>query len=150
MLAFERVIDRLPAGFDNMRAEATAEGYRFVERLFKDWEANATRFDRDGEALLAAYVSDVLAAIGGVTFDPVVTSASRMRRFYVRRPFRGTGIGRKLVEALLEYPRGVGRIVVVNAARGSSPFWEAVGFVSDMREGHTHILPTSHSTARPH
>jgi GNAT superfamily N-acetyltransferase len=150
MLAFEPVIDRLPAGFDDMRTEAAAEGYRFLERLFNDWEANATRFDRDGEVLLAAHVSGVLAAIGGVTFDPVVTGASRMRRFYVRCPFRGNGIGRRLVEALLEYPRRAGRIVVVNAARGSSPFWEAVSFVPDMRDGHTHILSTSHWTARPH
>jgi GNAT superfamily N-acetyltransferase len=150
MLAFERVIDRLPAGFDDMRSEATAEGYQFVERLSTEWEANATRFDRDGEALLAAHASDVLAAIGGITFDPVVTGASRMRRFYVRRLFRGNGIGRGLVEALLAYPRRAGRIVVVNAARGSSPFWEAVGFVPDTRDGHTHILPTSHPTAHPH
>jgi hypothetical protein len=32
----ERVIDRLPAGFDALRAEARGEGFRLVERLATD------------------------------------------------------------------------------------------------------------------
>jgi len=139
-LALKPMIDRLPAGFGDIRAEASAEGYRFLDRLFNDWKANATRFDRDGEVLLAACVSETLAAVGGITLDPVVAGALRMRRFYVRRPFRGQGIGRRLVEALLEHPRRAGQIVVVNAGRGSSPFREAVGFAPDARDGHTHIF----------
>jgi GNAT superfamily N-acetyltransferase len=148
-LALKPVMDRLPAGFDELRAEANAEGYRFVERLAKDWEENAARFDRDGEALLAAYVGDVLAAIGGITLDPLVADMLRVRRFYVRSAFRGHGVGRRLVEALLEHPRRAGHTVVVNAARGSSPFWEVVGFVPDVRDGHTHALLPSLPAAHP-
>jgi GNAT superfamily N-acetyltransferase len=148
-LALKPVIDRLPAGLDDLKAEASAEGYRFVERLSKEWEADAARFDRDGEALLAAHVSEMLAAVGGITLDPVLPGTLRVRRFYVRRSFRGYGIGRSLVEALLEYPRRSGRIVVVNAARGSSSFWEAVGFAPDARDGHTHVLLPSRPTAHP-
>jgi GNAT superfamily N-acetyltransferase len=88
------VIENLPTDFDALRAEAHAEGYRFVERLAKDWEAGATRFDHDGEALLGAHVDGVLAGIGGLTLDPVVLGALRMRRFYVRPSFRRHGIGR--------------------------------------------------------
>ncbi len=55
------VIEDLPAGFDALRAEALAEGYRFVERLAADWMSRALRFDREGEALLAAHVNGVLA-----------------------------------------------------------------------------------------
>jgi GNAT superfamily N-acetyltransferase len=143
------VIENLPTDFDALRAEAHGEGYRFVERLAKDWEAGATRFDHDGEALLGAHVDGVLAGIGGLTLDPVVLGALRMRRFYVRPSFRKHGIGRKLVEALLKYPRRVGQVVVVNAARGSSAFWEALGFVPDPREGHTHILHLPSVAAHP-
>lgn len=143
------VIENLPTDFDALRAEAHAEGYRFVERLAKDWEAGATRFDHDGEALLGAHVDGVLAGIGGLTLDPVVLGALRMRRFYVRPSFRRHGIGRKLVEALLKYPRRDGQVVVVNAARGSSAFWEALGFVPDPREGHTHILHLPSVAAHP-
>jgi GNAT superfamily N-acetyltransferase len=140
ILRLEPVIENLPSDFDGMRAEAHAEGYRFVERLATDWEAGTTRFDRDGEALLGAHMDGILAGIGGLTLDPVVSGALRMRRFYVRPSFRKHGIGHKLVEVLLEYPGRVGKVVVVNAAQGSSAFWEALGFVPDPREGHTHIL----------
>jgi GNAT superfamily N-acetyltransferase len=140
------VIDCLPVGLDDVRAEASAEGYQFVERLTNDWEADAARFRRDGEALFGAYVSRTLAAIGGITLDPFLADALRMRRFYVRRSFRGQGIGRRLVDALLENSWRAGRIVVVNAASGSSPFWEAAGFVPDARNGHTHILLPSRSS----
>jgi GNAT superfamily N-acetyltransferase len=140
VLEVRPVIDRLPAGFNDMRAEASAEGYLFVDGLSKDWEADAMRFDRDGEELLAAHMNGVLAAIGGLTLDPVVPGALRMRRFYVRPSFRRHGIGRSLVEGLLEHPRRTGRVVMVNAARGSSAFWEALGFMPDLRDGYTHVL----------
>jgi len=42
------------------------------------------RFDRHGEALLAARVTGVLAGIGGLTIEPVLAGALHMRRFYVR------------------------------------------------------------------
>jgi GNAT superfamily N-acetyltransferase len=46
-------------------------------------------------------VQGTLAGIGGLTIEPVVPGAFRMRRFYVRRPFRRQGIGRKLALALI-------------------------------------------------
>jgi hypothetical protein len=50
-LQLERVIEDLPRGFDLIRAEARAEGYRFLETLAADWAARAIRFDRECEAL---------------------------------------------------------------------------------------------------
>jgi GNAT superfamily N-acetyltransferase len=91
------------------------------------------------EALIAVHVGGTLAAVGGITRDPVMVRALRMRRFYVRRAFRGRGIGRRLVEALLDGRHGEWT-VVVNAGRRSSRFWEAVGFASDARDEHTHVL----------
>ncbi len=119
-----------------MRAEADVEGYRFLERLFDELNAGTTRF----EPLLAAYVDDELAGIGGLTLDPVVAGALRIQRFYVRAAFRRLGIGRKLVEALLAHARRTGRGVTVNAGHGSEAFWEALGFVPDRYDGHTHVL----------
>lgn len=146
---FEPVIEKLPAGFDDMRAEAYTEGYQFMERLAADWETGTTRFGREGEALLCALADGILAGIGGLTLDPVLPGAMRMRRFYVRNPFRKHGVGRRLVEVLLEYPRGAGRVVVVNAAQGSAAFWEALGFMPDPRNGHSHILCLPSAIAQP-
>jgi GNAT superfamily N-acetyltransferase len=134
------VVENLPAGFDVLREEARAEGYLFVERLAADWEARRMRFDREGEALLAAYIRGVLAGIGGLTIEPVLSGALRMRRFYVRPLFRRGGIGRGLATALLERARTTSLLVSVNAAPASFSFWESLGFTPDMRDGHTHLL----------
>jgi GNAT superfamily N-acetyltransferase len=135
----QRVTEELPAGFDALRAEARAEGYLFVERLATDWLSGTTRFDREGEALLAARVNGVLAAVGGLTIEPVVPDALRMRRFYVRLGYRRSGIGRRLATALLERARSANGLVTVNAAPASAAFWESLGFVPDARDGHTHV-----------
>ena len=135
-----RVDENLPPGFDWMREEARAEGYRFLDRLVADWVAGTIRFDRPGEMLFAADVDGIVAATGGLTVEPMVPNAFRMRRLYVRRKFRRAGIGRHLVEALLGPPLRDGHAVTVNAAAGSAAFWEALGFAPDPCNGHTHLL----------
>ena len=131
-------MDSLPAGFEALRREARAEGYRFVERLVAEWDAGKNRFDHAGEILLALRVADELAGIGGLTIDPVLAEALRMRRFYIRPQFRRRGLGRVLAERLLD--RALGRAVTVNAGAGSERFWEALGFRADPADGHSHVL----------
>jgi GNAT superfamily N-acetyltransferase len=143
ILQIEPLIGGLPPDLVTMREEARAENHRFLERLVSDWASGSTMFDGDGEALLAAWLDDVMAGIGGITLDPVVSGALRMRRFYVRSIFRGRGIGRALVGSLLEQPRRAGQVVFVNEGEGSGAFWEALGFVVDRRDGHTHVLLNS-------
>jgi GNAT superfamily N-acetyltransferase len=139
VVKLERVIKRLPEGFDALRAEARGEGYRFVERLATDWISGTTCFDREGEVLLAAHLNGVLAGVGGLTIEPVVPDALRMRRFYVRLAYRRRGIGRELAAALLKRAASFTRLVTVNAAPASIGFWESLGFSPDPRDGHTHV-----------
>lgn len=140
-MQFDRVIDDLPHGFDEMRAEASAEGFRHLERLALDWASGAIRFKGEGETLLAVHVQGALAAIGGLTIEPVVPGAFRMRRLYVREPFRRQGIGRKLALALIEPALARGSVVTVNAGNVDAvPFWIGLGFTPDPHDGHTHIL----------
>ncbi len=108
-----------------------------LDTLAAEWAANVQRFDRDGAALFAAYANRTLAGIGGITLEPTIPEALRMRRFYVRVPFRRIGIGRKLAAALLE-PHA-GKTITVNAGTGGDAFWEALSFAPDQRDGHTHI-----------
>lgn len=139
-MQLERVLTELPAGFDVLRAEARAERYRHIERLADEGIAGAMRFDRDGEALIAATLNLELAGIGGLTTDPWEPSALRMRRFYVRAAFRRNGIGRSIAENLLAQARALARPVTLNAAVGSELFWRSLGFVPDARNAHTHII----------
>ena len=140
MIRLERVIDVLPAGFEAMRSEAQAEGHGMLDTLAAEWDSGKTRFDRHGEALVAAYSSRALAGIGGLTLEPAMSGAFRMRRFYVRAAFRRYGIARQLALALLQGIADANPAVTCNAAAGSEPFWEALGFAPDRRDGRTHIL----------
>jgi GNAT superfamily N-acetyltransferase len=99
MIRLERVIDALPAGFAVLRAEARANGHSMLDTLASEWASGATRFDRPGEMLVAAYVDGVLAGVGGVTLEPAMPGALRMRRFYVCLAHRRHGVGRALAAA---------------------------------------------------
>ncbi len=144
-LRLQAVAVALPPGFGDMQVEARAEGYRFLDRLAADWETGTVQFNRDGEALFAAWHNDALAGIGGITLDPAISDVLRMRRFYVRAAFRRGGIGRALAHALLGHARRSGKPVLVNAGTEiAPPFWEALGFAPDPDgTGHTHRLPSA-------
>jgi GNAT superfamily N-acetyltransferase len=143
-----QVVENLPPGFETLRDEARAEGYRMLDRLATDWDTGALRFNRPGEALLVAYIGGTLAGVGGITVDPDTPGALRMRRFYVHPSSRRDGIGRKLVQAILATVPGSAGVITVNAAGGSEPFWEALGFSPKAGESHTHVLRQS-ETAGP-
>ena len=138
MIRLERITTALPPGLDAMRAEARAENHSMLDTLARQWASGETRFDRPGEALHAAYVDGELAGIGGITLEPSMLGALRMRRFYVFQRFRRSGVARALAGTLLEHCAG--KTVTANAAAGSETFWEALGFVPDRRDGWTHIL----------
>jgi GNAT superfamily N-acetyltransferase len=135
------VVERLPAGFDMLQQNARAEGHRNMDRLVEDWASGAQRFDAAGEALLAALVAGELAGIGGITADPTMQGALRMRRFYVRALFRRHGVGRRLAETLIARVRPGVHLVVNAGTQQAARFWEALGFMPDQRDGHTHTLP---------
>ncbi len=135
------VVDRLPPGLDVLRQDARADGHRNMDRLADDWASGVQRFDAPGEALLAAFIADELAGVGGVTADPVLPGALRMRRFYVRAEFRRHGVGWRLAETLIANVPACVHLAVSAGTEQAARFWEALGFMPDQRDGHTHTLP---------
>ena len=137
----ETIASALPEGFQTLRAEAAAEGFIHVDRLWDEWQDGSNRFTRPGEQLLAARHESELAGIGGITVDYTVTDGLRMRRFYIRRAFRRAGAGRLLAEALLDHARPYGKDIALFAPYpGAAAFWEAMGFAPDACAEHSHIL----------
>lgn len=136
-----RLRDRLPQEIADLESEARQEGYRHVARLIDEWSSGDNRFEHHGERLLGAYADDALVGIGGMTVDPAMSGALRMRRFYVRPAMRGRGIGRMLALALLDHAWSCCSIVTVHAGNdGAARFWESLGFQPDGRDGHSHVL----------
>jgi GNAT superfamily N-acetyltransferase len=139
-IAIVVVLTDLPRGFDALREEASREGYTHMDRLAADWRAGTNRFDAAGEVLLSAYMADTLAGIGGMNIDPADPTALRLRRFYVRMSSRRHGIARRLAETLMAKARQLTDHVVLNAeSELATRFWEAMGFVPDHCDGHSHV-----------
>ncbi|EJT03579.1 GNAT family N-acetyltransferase [Rhizobium sp. CCGE 510] len=131
--------DRLPREIADLDSEAQQEGHFHITRLIEEWSAGDLRFERDGERLLGAYIGEALAGIGGLTIEPALSGALRMRRFYIRPEMRRHGIGRVLALALLNHARDFCSIVTVHAGNAdAAKFWEAVGFQLCEWDGVTH------------
>lgn len=132
--------EALPRGFELLRHAADGEAYDMLAVLAHEWADGTNRFDRPGEALVAAYSNGILVGVGAMSNDPALPGALRMRRFYVAQAYRRRGVGRALADALLERPEVHGRTITLNAPQAEAArFWEALGFVRDERDGHTHV-----------
>jgi GNAT superfamily N-acetyltransferase len=124
-------------------AESEGEGWRFVRRLADEWAAGTNRFDRPGEALFAAWADGELVGVCGLNADPYTAdpAVGRVRRLYVLRAFRGRGMGRRLVRAVIQSARARFqslRVRTESAAAGR--LYEQLGFVPTI--GHTDCTHT--------
>jgi len=96
---------------------STAEGFRFIEGLASDSAGGAPTFEAPGAFGYAWYLGDKLVAVGGMTLDPYVSEKEgRVRRVYVHPEHRGTGLGRRLLEAILEEGRATYTLFTLRAA----------------------------------
>lgn len=148
MISVVEVRDNLPSGFELLRHAAEGEAFDLMATLAREWAEGTARFDGDGEALVAAYDGDLLVGMGGIQHDPQVPDALRMTRFYVRPSYRRKRIGWQIAAALLERPDSQGRTITLQAPQvEAARFWEALGFVRDVRDGHTHIRTSEYAHA---
>ena len=130
VLLVSRVVE-LPSSLEGLVAASELEGFEFVRRLEREWQSGANRFDRPGEVLLAAFVGDELAAIGGLNVDPYLSDpqVGRVRHVFVAPHRRDAGVGSALVRAILAagLPH-FSRIRLRTANARSHPFYERLGF----------------------
>jgi GNAT superfamily N-acetyltransferase len=126
------------------------EGWRFVRRLADEWVAGTNRFDRSGEELLAAWADGALVGVCGLNTDPYAgdPATGRVRRLYVLRAFRGRGVGRLLVQAVLQSARTRFRSLRLRTeSAAAGRLYERLEFVPAVGVPdctHTLILGTGH------
>jgi GNAT superfamily N-acetyltransferase len=140
-----RRVAALPPGFEELAADAMADGQRLLEVLREDWDAGTLRFDAPGEALFVAHAAGALVGIAGLTRDPYLEAeaAGRVRRLYVRRATRRHGAGRALVGAIAAAAREAGWARLrVRAPAASFGFYESCGFLRAVGErAASHVMP---------
>ena len=128
MLQLVRIEGALPEGFAALRAAADAEGFRAMARLQAEWEPGGGGF----VCLLAAFQDGTLAGVGGLTPESdgqEEEPAMRVRRLYVAPEMRRTGVGRTLVNALLQEALDTVSLVTLNGRDTLAPrFWTELDF----------------------
>lgn len=140
----ERLTEASPDLFDALVAESEGAGYRFVRRLADEWASGANRFDRPGEALFAAWTDGHLIGACGLNVDPYTPApgVGRVRHLYVLTDYRRLGVGRRLVEQVLDAARGrFERLRLSTQNPAAAQLYERLGF--ERRIGaadHTHLM----------
>ena len=118
-------------GFESLKQASIKEGYRFVERLEREWIQGDNQFSRKGEALYQVIHEGGLAGIGGITLCPYHSGGrvGRLRRFYISDQMRRQGIGSHLVNHILKQAKPYFKeIVLYTDTHEAALFYEKLGF----------------------
>jgi GNAT superfamily N-acetyltransferase len=129
---------------DTLVIESQNEGFHFLNRLVKDYENGTNKFDKPGEALYSIFdVNDKLIAIGGINVDPFSkeNGIGRLRRFYVGKAYRRKGLGRILVQRIINHTATF-RVIVLNTdTEQGDLFYKSLGFEKEpLYSNSTHYL----------
>jgi GNAT superfamily N-acetyltransferase len=115
--------------------ESLSEGHRHISRLLEDYKSGRNRFSEEGEVLFAAYLKDQIIGICGLNKDPYLNdnSIGRVRRLYVLKSFRQHGIGRRLMDTVIQVAKRHYTVIVLNTDNPvADKFYRSLGF-SDQR-----------------
>lgn len=148
MISIQRIELPVP-GIEILQSEAREEGYDFIETLVEEWASAKNRFHAQGEALCGYLDQGLLVAVGGLNCDPFASrpDIGRIRRVYVRHAWRGKGIGRALVTALVDEARSHFSCVRLRAENADAArLYESLGFAPIASPDATHILVFAENT----
>ena len=124
-------------------ARATAADLPEVRRLFEEYAASIgfsldfQGFDEEVASLPGRYAPPTGALLlargaGCVALRTLDADACEMKRLYVRPAFRGSGLGRRLVEAILDEARALGfasiKLDTVPSMGSAIALYESLGF----------------------
>ena len=122
-------------------AESESEGFFPLGRLVREWQSGQNRFDQPGEALFVARRGAQIVGICGLNRDPYLKppqppdppgmQTGRVRHLYVAIGARGSGVGGRLVRAVIDASRGhFTRLRLRTDCPIAARFYGALGFVA--------------------
>jgi GNAT superfamily N-acetyltransferase len=120
--------------------ESIAQGFRFVERLMQEYQNGTNCFDKSGEVLLIASSQNRAIAIGGLNQDPYFNDPKigRLRHVYVQSTWRRRGVGRLIVEQLIDEARlYYQQLTLRTDTREADQFYQSLGFRTQPSWEHT-------------
>ena len=92
---------------DGLVEDSLSQGYRFVQRLVDEYNSGINRFDKPGEALFVFVHEGQVIGVGGLNIDPYLDrpEVGRVRHLYVNSGYRNLGIGKRLLQRIMEQAR---------------------------------------------
>jgi GNAT superfamily N-acetyltransferase len=136
-------IGALPADLHTLVTRSETEGFEMLRRLVDEWDCGTNRFDRPGEALFEARADRHPVGVCGLNADPFLAdpTVGRVRHLYVLPEARRSGVGRRLVEAVVAHATaGFVRLRLRTNTVEASRFYQALGFTPTDEAGATHTL----------
>lgn len=117
--------------------ESKEEGFRFLERLVNDYKNGTNNFNKPGESLWGAFNKEgTLIAIGGLNIDPFSNEQKigRLRRFYVSRDYRRSGLGRLLLKNIICEAKNYYKVLILHTdTKQADKFYTSLGFLKENR-----------------
>ena len=116
--------------FHALKDESRLEGYWMLVRLADGWASGRNKFLKRGEALFGAWHGRDLAGVCGLNIDPYVDGRGqgRVRHLFVSARYRRNGLGRMLVETVIDRARQYFTVLNTRAPREAFVFYERLGF----------------------
>ncbi|OIU68585.1 GNAT family N-acetyltransferase [Rossellomorea aquimaris] len=141
----KHIVNLLDIDLHSLIEQSKEDGFRFLERLVNDYKSGSNTFNREGEVLIGVFnEKGIPAAIGGLNRDPFSKDKNigRLRRFYISKEVRRSGIGSLLVNRIIDEAKRHYEIVVLHTdTEQGDRFYRAVGFSrGDLYPGSSHYL----------
>ena len=116
--------------FDALKDESRLEGSWMLVRLADGWASGRNKFLKRGEALFGAWHGRELAGVCGLNIDPYFDGRGqgRVRHLFVSAPHRRAGVGRMLVETVIDRARRYFAVLNTRAPPEAFVFYERLGF----------------------
>lgn len=137
----------LPDEITELVSESIDEGFLHIKRLVDDYQNGINKFDKQGEAFFIAYLDDRIVGVCGLNQDPyaAIDTVGRVRRLYVSKAFRRFGVGRLLMNEVVEEARKHFKTLVLRTDNPvADKLYRAFGFCAKKETEHsTHELRLS-------
>ena len=116
--------------FDALKEESRLEGYWMLVRLADGWSGGRNKFLKRGEALFGAWHGRELTGVCGLNIDPYFEGRDhgRVRHLFVSARHRRSGLGRMLVETVIDRARHHFAVLNTRAPPEAFGFYEGLGF----------------------
>lgn len=148
-----KIVDLKEALITHLIKESLCQGFRFMERLVRDYCSGKNCFNKSGEALFAALSQGVIIGIGGLNQDPYFNAPEigRLRHLYVESTWRRRGVGSLLVNQIIyEACQHYQLLTLRTDTIAANLFYQKLGFKTQPNWEHTtHYLSLNGSEYSP-